>query len=152
MKKSERISAFVAGLSGPAGELPAEYLGYFTCFNAGQYYEAHDVLEHLWLGCRDANAQFYKGLIQVAGAFVHLQKQHTRPEHPKDGRRMRPAVRLFALGVRNVEPFGPVHLRLDVHALCVLCRYLAREIEAHGYERNPWRPDAAPQLGLLRAP
>ena len=102
MKKNERITAFVqaCGLD-RAGGLDAHYAGYFTCFNAGDYYEAHDVLEHLWLrGCGEEHA-FYKGLIQIAGAFVHLRKQYLRPEHPKDGRRLRPAVRLFGLGVSN---------------------------------------------------
>jgi hypothetical protein len=154
MKKSERISAFVAGLNAGAAQSCAAaldpcYRGYFTCFNAQQYYEAHDVLEHLWLGCRDGNYLFYKGLIQIAGAFVHLQKQFLRPEHPKDGRRLRPAVRLFALGVANVEPFGPVHLGLDVAALCALCARMVAEIEAADFQRNPWSPERAPQLALL---
>lgn len=62
MKKSERISSFVSGLGGdPASVLHPCYQGYFTCFNAAQYYEAHDVLEHLWLTSRDAHFLFYKG-------------------------------------------------------------------------------------------
>ena len=40
------------------------------------------------------NYLFFKGLIQVAGAFVHLQKQFLHPEHPKHRPRLRPAVRL----------------------------------------------------------
>jgi hypothetical protein len=31
------------------------------------------VLEHLWLDCRDSNHLYFKGLIQIAGAFVHLK-------------------------------------------------------------------------------
>ena len=55
--------------------LDAHYLGYFACFNRGWFYEAHDVLEELWLANRTGpNYAFYKGLIQLAGAFVHLQK------------------------------------------------------------------------------
>src|SRR5688572_33201127 len=105
MKKNDRISAFVQTLGAdPALALDPRYQGYFACFNLQQYYEAHDVLEDLWLESRDDNYLFYKGLIQVAGAFVHLQKQYLRPDHPKDGRRMHPAVRLFELSVRNIEP------------------------------------------------
>ena len=40
------------------------YQGYFRCcFNEGRYYEAHDVLEHLWLGGgrADANTPFTRG-------------------------------------------------------------------------------------------
>ena len=152
MKKSERISAFVAGLEtgADAGALDPRYRGYFTCFNAGQYYEAHDVLEDLWLGCRDGDFLFYKGLIQIAGAFVHLRKQHLRPEHPKDGRRLRPAVRLFALGMGNLKPFECVHLGLDVAALRAMCARWVGEIEAADFQRNPWSPENAPQLALLK--
>src|SRR5688500_13861280 len=54
MNKSDRLRAFVEHLpKGPApGHLDPRYTGYFTCFNLGQYYEAHDVLEDLWLGER----------------------------------------------------------------------------------------------------
>src|SRR5213082_2572941 len=110
MKKADRITQFVEQLgpsSSPSGTaLDPHYLGFFTCFNEQRYYEAHDVLEHVWLQCRgDENHAYFKGLIQIAGAFVHLQKQFLRPLHPKDGRRLRPAVRLFQLGMKNIEPF-----------------------------------------------
>ncbi|HEV7404208.1 MAG TPA: DUF309 domain-containing protein [Chthoniobacteraceae bacterium] len=155
MKKNERITAFVQGLDLDPREggdgMDAHYTGYFACFNAGQYYEAHDVLEHLWLrGCGEEHA-FYKGLIQIAGAFVHLRKQYLRPEHPKDGKRLRPAVRLFELGERNVAPYGPRHLGLDVAALLALCRATAGEIIISEFTRNPWHPDRRPQLTLEAA-
>lgn len=155
MKKSERISSFISLLgTDPAFALDPAYQGYFKCFNAGQYYEAHDVLEHLWLenGKADVNHAFFKGLIQVAGAFVHMQKQFLRPEHPKDGRRLRPATRLFDLGIQNIEPYGPVHWRLDVAALCQMCRRISQEIVASDFRRNPWTPENAPKLELLPAP
>src|SRR4029434_6136936 len=104
MKKSERLKAFVAQLPKTAAvaDLDPRYTGYFTCFNDAQYYEAHDVLEDLWLGDPGADYAFFKGLIQFAGAFVHLQKHVARPDHPKDGRRLRPAVRLFELAKANL--------------------------------------------------
>ena len=149
MKKSERISALVGALpAAPASALDPHYTGYFTCFNAAQYYEAHDILEHLWLRCHDANALFYKALIQIAGAFVHLQKHHLHPLHPKHATRLRPAARLFQLGVKNLAPFAPRHLQLDVAALSRSCTQLAEEIIATDYTRNPWQPDHAPQLRL----
>ena len=150
MKKSDRISALVGALpAAPASALDPHYTGYFTCFNAAQYYEAHDVLEHLWLQCRDTNALFYKGLIQIAGAFVHLQKHHLHPHHPKHATRLRPASRLFQLGAKNLTPFAPRHLRLDVAALCESCTQLAAEIIATDYTRNPWHPEHLPQIELM---
>jgi hypothetical protein len=152
MKKNDRISAFVQKLGAdPALALDPRYQGYFTCFNAQQYYEAHDVLEDLWLGARDENYLFFKGLIQIAGAFVHLQKQFLHPEHPKHRPRLRPAVRLFELGMKNLAPYGPLHLHLDVAALLRMCEGLVAEIVASDFERNPWQPAQAPQLRLLPA-
>jgi len=149
MKKGDRISSFVQELgTDPGSQLHPCYQGFFRCFNARQYYEAHDVLEHLWLQQRDENHLFFKGLIQTAGAFVHLQKQFLRPDHPKDGRRLRPAVRLFHLALQNLEPYQPAHLLLDVASLCALCRHLANEIVASDFRRNPWHPAHPPQLQL----
>jgi len=145
MSKHERIESFLRSFDS-GGAFPACYLAFFSCFNAGDYYQAHDVLEHLWLECRDANAPFFKGLIQVAGAFVHLKKHYERPNHPKDGKRLRPAVRLFKLGISNIRPFGPRHMDLDTDGLCHLCLDMIRRIEASGFSENPWRPDARPFL------
>ncbi len=152
MKKNARISAFVQQLGAdPARSLDPRYQGYFTCFNAQQYYEAHDVLEDLWLSARDENYLFYKGLIQVAGAFVHLQKQFLHPEHPKHAPRLRPAVRLFALATKNLTPYQPEHLHLDVSALLRMCDRYVAEVVKTDFQRNPWRPSHAPQLSLLPA-
>jgi hypothetical protein len=149
MKKNARISAFVQQLGAdPALALDPRYQGFFTCFNAQQYYEAHDVLEDLWLSARDENYLFFKGLIQVAGAFVHLQKQFLHPEHPKHRPRLRPAVRLFELGMKNLTPYGPRHLFLDVLAVLRLCEDQVAKIVASEFERNPWQPSTAPQLRL----
>jgi len=97
-KKSGRIADMIAGLAGRAWD--AHYLGYFECFNQGLYYEAHDVLEELWLagGKTAANHSFHKGLIQYAGAFVHLQKG--RPG---------PAVALFDLADANLSKYPADH-------------------------------------------
>ena len=151
MKKSERMETLVAEVTREgSGGWPPCYAAYFTLFNAGEYYEAHDVLEHLWLRCTDANYGFYKGLIQLAGAYVHLQKQFQRPDHPKDGRRQRPAVRLFRLALANLAPFAPRHLGLEVAEVCALAERDAAAIEASDFALNPWAPTRAPRL-LLQA-
>ena len=149
MKKSDRISKYVEALgAGEDAGLDPHYTGFFTCFNRGEYYEAHDVLEQLWLRTTGPDYAFFKGLIQIAGAFVHLQKQYLRPDHPKDGRRLRPAARLFALGMKNIAPFSPVHHRLDVRALVALCEAQVAALVAGDFARNPWEPQRLPQVEL----
>ena len=152
MKKSDRLNAFVAGLpTDPEIALDPCYQGYFTCFNRADYYEAHDVLEHHWLQGGDANYAFFKGLIQLAGAFVHLKKQFLRPDHPKDGRRLRPAMRLFLLSMANLKSYRPTHLQLDLEPVYALCSGHAAAILASDFSINPWHPDRAPRLQLRTA-
>jgi predicted metal-dependent hydrolase len=107
-KKSSEIAARIAPFQGK--ELDAHYLGFFDCFNRQLFYEAHDVLEALWLADRRGpDGDFHKGLIQLAGAFVHLQKN--RPG---------PAAALFRLARVNLEKYPPRHASLDIRATLVL--------------------------------
>ena len=149
MKKSARIAEYVARLEPPADPgLDPHYLGYFQCFNEQKYYEAHDVLEHLWLKKKDANSHFFKGLIQFAGAFVHLQKQLLHPTHAKHGRRLRPASRLFKLAMQNLEGYRPQHMHLDVEAIHRLCAEYVEEIIGSDFQHNPLQPAHPPRLAL----
>jgi hypothetical protein len=149
MKKHDRIAALVADLDlAPTPGFDPAYLGYFQCFNEGHYYEAHDVLEDLWLrgGRADPAHAFYKGLIQLAGAFVHLRKQAEHPDHPKHGRRLGPAGRLFRLAAANLEKFGPSHLGLDVSGVRAMCLSHASRIGDPPSGLNPWSLQDMPQL------
>jgi predicted metal-dependent hydrolase len=149
MKKSHRIASFVESLdTGAHPDQDPHYVGYFVCFNDQRYYEAHDVLEQLWLKSQGAHHQFFKGLIQLAGAFVHLKKQYLRPGHAKDGRRLRPAWRLFRIAQSNLEPFAPKFLGLDVADATRLCAANIVAIEESEFRKNPWNPEKAPRLTM----
>ena len=135
----------------PARHVVAEhpfYRAFFQCWNEQHYYEAHDVLEQLWLKTRSEDADFFKGLIQAAGAFVHLQKNFLHPTHPKHSRRLRPAVRLFLLAEKNLGPYSPQRHALDVAGLLELLRREREKVIRSEYQTNPWSPDAAPILTL----
>lgn len=114
------------------------YAGYFHCFNHQLFYEAHDVLENLWLADKHgANGAFYKGLIQLAGAFVHLQKN-----------RLRPAAALFKLARANLEKYPHLHDRLNLERVHVLIQHWLGELETNNFERNPLTAKNAPHLAL----
>src|SRR5471032_1513179 len=104
--KTPKIDAMLEGME----EIPGfdrHYVGYFRCFNAQLYYEAHDVLEEVWLPLRgQPQAKFYQGLIQMAGGFVHLQKL-----------RLGPAARLFALALANFEDYPARHAGVDLDVI-----------------------------------
>jgi hypothetical protein len=149
-KQSPGAEPPIGSPSAPGAGLPLDpcYLAWFERFNAGEYYEAHEVLEELWLRTSDGNHAFFKGLIQVAGAFVHLRKNFERPQHVTDRARLHPAVRLFQTGRNYLAQFTPVHMRLDVAAVCALCESVARSIESSGFASNPWDPANMPRIEL----
>jgi predicted metal-dependent hydrolase len=135
-RKSARIAKMVERFGDE--KLDPHYAGYFACFNRQLFYEAHEVLEHLWLQDKyGPNGAFYKGLIQLAGAFVHLQKN--RPH---------PAAALFKLALANLEKYPRQHERLDVTAVCGLIRNWLGSLEAARFEKNPLTIGNQPKLAL----
>jgi len=152
MSKRERISDFVRSLEPGSTEGASQnyYSAFFQLWNAQKYYEAHDVLEQLWLVEKNAElARFYQALIQAAGAFVHLQKNYEQPSHAKHGRRLRPATRLFALALRNLEDLPDEYYALDLAVLRELLIRYRDAIIAVDFKTNPWSPETAPKLNLL---
>ena len=134
--KSERISAMVGQFRD--GIFDPHYSGYFELFNRQKFYEAHDVLENLWLPQRHgANGNFYKGLIQLAGAFVHLQKN-----------RLRPAAALFKLAQANLEKYPRDHECLNLNVVGDLISKWLADLESAQFEINPLSPLNVPQLTL----
>ena len=96
------------------------------------------MLEELWLkDKRGPHGAFYKGLIQLAGAFVHLQQHH-----------LRPAAALFKLALANLEKYPPHHEQLDLAAVCSLAREWLGRLESAQFEKNPLAEGPAPGLAL----
>lgn len=110
--------------------LPPHYLAFFECFNRQLFYEAHEVLEELWLQQRHApDGLFYKGLIQFAGAFVHLQKG--RPQ---------PATALFKLALKHLKLFPTLHHRLDLAALTTMIEDWIKKVQQGEHVKDPLAP------------
>ena len=136
VSKHERIAEFARQFSGDG--VDPRYAGYFTLFNRQEFYEAHDVLEDLWLPDRHgANGNFYKGLIQLAGAFVHLQKS-----------RLRPSAALFRLAQANLEKYPSPHERLNLAAVRQLISGWLWQLEENDFTLNPLSAANLPQLAL----
>lgn len=140
-KKSPQIADRIARHQG--ADRPAHYLGYFDCFNSGLYYEAHDVLEELWLsqGRQGSNYAFYKGLIQLAGAFVHLQKQ-----------RLKPSVALFNLADNNLQTYPSPHDGIATADILALISDWRGDIVRAEYTVNPLGIRPPPRLQPPSAP
>jgi predicted metal-dependent hydrolase len=137
-KKHERITELAAQFSGDG--VDPRYAGYFVLFNRQEFYEAHDVLEDLWLADKHGpNGNFYKGLIQLAGAFVHLQKN-----------RLRPAAALFKLARTNLEKYPHRHEQLDLAAVLALIADWLQRLGQNEFTVNPFTAATVPQLELQK--
>jgi predicted metal-dependent hydrolase len=134
--KNKRIAAMVEQFRD--GNLDPHYTGYFELFNGQKFYEAHDVLENLWLADKHGvNGNFYKGLIQLAGAFVHLQKNHIRP-----------SAALFKLARTNFEKYSRIHEHLNLQTVGVLIKKWLDDLERTHFTINPLTAGNAPKLTL----
>jgi len=121
-----------------AQDYDRRYLSYFECFNRQRFFEAHEVLEALWLPQRDSpNGPFYKGLIQLAGAFVHWQKN--RPG---------PAVALFKLAQSHLRKYPESHEGLSVKNVLVMTDEWLKQLTAAPPSAFPPALTGVPQLRL----
>ena len=136
-KKSAKIAELIERCHGQ--DRDAHYVGFFECFNRGWFYEAHDVLEELWLPQRKGpNGAFYKGLIQLAGAFVHLQKE-----------RLRPAAALLKLAAANLAQYPEVYEGLEISRTREMIDVWLQKLEMGEFQFNPLQPGSAPELRLM---
>lgn len=134
--KSPKIAELIQHLQGRGHD--AHYLGFFECFNRQLFYEAHDVLEELWLECRGTEKdEFYKALIQLAGAFVHLQKD-----------RIQASGKLFRLSRSYFVKYPEEYESVSVAAVLDLIDDWHGRLEATEFTQNPLKSDDSPQLLL----
>jgi hypothetical protein len=124
--QAERLTA-IPGVQ-PQAPRPEDCLRSFhECFNAGRFYEAHDVLEALWLPLRrTAEGELWKGLIQLAAAFVHLQH----------GRRL-PALILLRKARTRLQQAGPSHPLANLPGAIALSEAWEKRIEQLPEEELP---------------
>lgn len=112
------------------GTYDPRYRASIRLFNEREFYECHEVLEDVWLDVVDGTETFYKGLIHLATAFIHLY----RGRHGA-------SVSRFASAREYLERFAPGHMGLDVAALVANAAdweaELARGVCAYADERVP---------------
>ena len=136
-RKHKRVAALVEPHRGH--QVNQHYVGYFHCFNCQLFYEAHEVLEHIWLKDKHGpNGAFYKGLIQLAGAFVHLQRNHPAP-----------AAALFRLAAANFEKYPCRHEQLDLATVRHLIAAWLDRLQASDSEAKRLTAANVPRMNLL---
>ncbi|MGV3723777.1 MAG: DUF309 domain-containing protein [Actinomycetota bacterium] len=74
--------------------------------NAGDFFAAHEALEHAWITSVEPEKTFLKGLIHAAVALHHYQR------HNGHGARVK-----FASALRYLAPYPDAHLGVPVECL-----------------------------------
>jgi uncharacterized protein len=59
-----------------AGRLPDKVLEGIAAFNAGDYFEAHELLEEAWMAEPGEIRDLYRGILQVAVCYFHIIQQN----------------------------------------------------------------------------
>ncbi len=60
------------------GTLPALVVRGLELFNEGEYFEAHEELELAWREERGPVRELYRGILQIAVAYLHIQRGNYR--------------------------------------------------------------------------
>lgn len=103
-------------------------------FNSGQYYECHETLEEIWQEEEGEVRDLYKGLIQVAAAFVHITRGNDRG-----------ARRLLSTGAGYLAPYREQGaLGINVDEICTAATAALAVIETAGSPRVPADPALVP--------
>ncbi len=102
--------------------------GAVELFNAGRYFEAHEVLERLWLAADGLDRELYQGVLQVAVGLHH-----------EAGGNRKGAASMLAKGVARLTPLAPSRLGVDVARLLD---------DVRAFQAAPRDTGRAPQLRL----
>jgi uncharacterized protein len=76
-------------------------------YNSGEYFEAHEAWETVWLAATEPQRTFLQALIQVTAAFEHLKRNDNRLG----------ASRLLSAALRRLGPYEPSFGNMDVDLL-----------------------------------
>ena len=75
-------------------------------FNAGEWYPCHDGFEELWHETQGSSRKALQGILQIAVAHIHLERDNRRG-----------ATVLLGEGLGRLRSYGMSHFGLDLEAL-----------------------------------
>ncbi|MFQ5668991.1 MAG: DUF309 domain-containing protein [Acidobacteriota bacterium] len=82
------------------------YQMYWRHFRTGRFWEAHEVLEDLWMESEGRDKVFYQGLIQAAACLHHLERGN-----------LHGAERLAGTAREKLESVGTSYRGLQIESL-----------------------------------
>jgi uncharacterized protein len=87
-------------------------------FNQQLFFECHETLEEIWLEDHGEDRQFYQGIIQIAAGYFKWQQGVPVG-----------AIKLWRTGLQKIEPYGLIHLGINVEALAGAVKKNLAELE-----------------------
>jgi len=97
-------------------------------FNRGEFYACHDTLEALWTEANEPERTFFQGLLQLAVACYHLERQNQRG-----------AILLLGEGCRRLQPYLPDYGGIDLEALITQAQALLLSLQTNRLDEHPAR-------------
>lgn len=76
------------------------------CYKSGEYFEAHEHWEAVWLKCEEPEKTFLQALIQITAAFHHLQRKNFRG-----------TTSLLRAALRRLDSFPAIYGGIEVEAV-----------------------------------
>lgn len=107
-----------------AERLPAGVREGIDLFNRGEFYEAHEVIEHEWHAERRPIRRLYQGVLQIGIGFHHAR-----------GGNHRGALLLLTDGIAKVSEFLPECAGVDTARLAIDAQVCLDQITALGPDR-----------------
>jgi len=115
--------------------LPPALVAFVELFDRGAYWESHEVLEGAW---RASRSDFYKGLILLASAYVHVVRGNAHG-----------VVAQLRKAEHHLQPYAPAYGGVDVAALLAHARRAHRAVEDRLAGPTPNLPALVPHLPLV---
>jgi uncharacterized protein len=107
-----------------SGRAPAGLRVGVHMFNAGEYFEQHEVLEELWRAEAGPIRELYQGILQVGVGCYHLQRGNYHG-----------AITLVDRGLARLARVAPDAGGIDVAGLMAQARRLRRRLDEVGPDR-----------------
>lgn len=112
--------------AGFSGEYPREYLLGIEHFNAGRYFEAHEIWEEIWLRSSDEAKVFFQMLIQAAVGLLHFERGNYKG-----------ARGMYRNVVEKVDTLPGVFMSLDVNGFDRQFREFFEPLKNSEWEKSP---------------
>lgn len=74
-----------------------------SAINLGQYYRAHELLEEAWMAVEEGEGRLYRALLQIAVAYLQIQRQNWRG-----------AMKMLLRMRQWLDPLPPVCMGIDI--------------------------------------